>query len=328
MAQNGHRSAAWTTYTLRAAGIYNLAAAAVAVLYPAWLLGLLGLPAPVPPGLALEMWHALAVFTAAIGAGYLIIAGNPNRHWPLVLIGFLGKLATGAWASYDILQHQLPASAWLWVAIDDAIWLVPFALILRAAHESVLAVRRTVSPDVLKFALRRRTQHGVTIDEISRLSPVLLVFLRHAGCPFCREALADLAAQRREIERNGARLVLVHMGSEEQGARFFARYGLSETPRVSDPDRALYRAFGLPRGTFSDVIGPKVWWRGFQAGVLGRHGVGKMIGDGFQMPGVFLLFHGEIVRSYRHQSAGDRPDYLALVTGRDYAAPELRDQSA
>jgi peroxiredoxin len=328
MAQTSQRSAAWSTYALRAAGIYNLAAATVAVLDPAWLLGLLGLPLTVPPGLALETWHALAALTAATGAGYLIIAGNPSRHWPVVLIGFLGKLATGAWAAADIVQHQLPASAWLWIGIDDAIWLVPFALILRQAHENLLAVRRTVSPDVLKFALRRRTQHGVTIDEISRLSPVLLVFLRHAGCPFCREALADLAAQRREIERNGARMVLVHMGSEEQGARFFARYGLSDVPRVSDPDRALYRAFGLPRGTFSDVIGPKVWWRGFQAGVLGRHGVGKLAGDGFQMPGVFLLFHGEIVRSYRHQSAGDRPDYLALVTGRDYAAPELRDQSA
>lgn len=313
---------------MRAAGFYNLAASAVAILYPGWLLGLLGLPTQLPPGLSVELWHALAAVTAAMGAGYLLIAGNPHRHWPVVLIGFLGKLSTGAWAAWDILHHQLPASAWLWVAVDDLLWLLPFALILREVYENALAVRRTACPDVLKFALRRRTQHAVTLDELSRLSPVLLVFLRHAGCPFCREALADLAAHRRDIERQGARLVLVHMGSEEQGQRFFDRFGLGELERISDPDRALYRAFGLPRGSFADVIGPKVWWRGFQAGILGRHGVGRMVGDGFQMPGAFLLFHGEIVRSYRHQSAGDRPDYLSLVTGRDYAAPELRDQSA
>lgn len=328
MAHNGHCPAAWTTYTLRAAGLYNLAAAAVAILQPGWLLSLFGLPPQLPPGLALELWHALAVLTAAMGAGYLLAAHNPYRHWPIVLIGLLGKFATGAWAAYDIFQHQIPTAAWLWVALDDIVWLVPLALILREAYESVLAVRRTVCPDVLRFALRRKTQHDVTIDELSRLSPVLLVFLRHAGCPFCREALADLAARRGDIERQGARLVLVHMGSKEQGTRFFARYGLGELPRISDPDRALYRAFGLPRGSFADVIGPKVWWRGFQAGILGRHGAGRMVGDGFQMPGVFLLFHGEIVRSYRHQSSGDRPDYLSLVTGRDYAAPELRDQSA
>jgi hypothetical protein len=47
------------------------------------------------------------------------------------------------------------------------------------------------------------------------------------------------------------------------------------------------------------------------------------MGDGFQMPGVFLLYHSEIIRSYRHQSAADRPDYMAIVTGKHYAQPEL-----
>lgn len=324
----GHRPAAWTTLTLRAAGIYNLAAALLAILQPNWLLTLLGLSSKLPPGLALELWHALAVVTAVMGVTYLLIAAQPLRHWPVVLIGFLGKFATGAWAAADIVQHKLPATAWLWVAIDDALWLVPFALILRLAHESVLSVRRTNSGDVLKFALRRRTQFGVTLDELSRLSPVLLVFLRHSGCPFCREALSDLAGRRRDIERQGARLVLVHMGDADGDAGFFARYGLGDLPRIADPDRALYRAFGLPRGSLGDVIGPKVWWRGFQAGFLNRHFAGRPIGDAFQMPGVFLLFHGEVVRGYRHQSSADRPDYLSLVTGRDYAAPELRDQSA
>jgi hypothetical protein len=61
------------------------------------------------------------------------------------------------------------------------------------------------------------------------------------------------------------------------------------------------------------LFGPKVWWRGFQAGVLNRHGAGRLQGDGFQMPGVFLVFHGQILRSFRHQSAADRPDYTYFV---------------
>ncbi len=327
MAQTG-QTETWARLTVRAAGIYNLAVATLVLLRPEWILSSLGLPPDPPAGFALELWHAFAALTAAMGAGYLLIASNPARHWQVILIGFLAKLATGLWVSYDIYLHRLPEPAWLWVALDDALWLPPFAIILREAHESILNVRRAVAPDVLKFALRRKTNYGVTIDEISRISPVLLVFLRHAGCTFCREALADLAEQRAEIERDGTRLVLVHMGCEEHGASFFRRYGLDEVPRISDPERALYRAFGLPRGSLGDVLGPKVWLRAFQAGVLGRHGAGQLVGDGFQMPGVFLLFHGEIVRSYRHQSASDRPDYMTLVTGRDYSAPELRDQSA
>lgn len=327
MAQNG-QSAVWAGWALRVAGVYNIAVATLAILRSDWILLTLGLPANPPTGLALELWHALAAATAAMGLGYLLIASNPFKHWHVVLIGFLAKLATGIWVAADILLHRLSPSAWLWVAFDDAIWIVPFGLILNAAYESILNVRRTVAPEVLRFALRRKTQYGVSLDEISRLSPVLLVFLRHSGCTFCREALSDLAAARPRIEKDGTRLVLVHMGTEEQASRFFSRYGLAEVPHISDPERALYRAFGLPRGSFGDLLGPKVWLRAFQAGILGRHGVGRLVGDGFQMPGVFLLFHGEIVRSYRHQRASDRPDYLALVTGRDYAAPELRDQSA
>jgi hypothetical protein len=41
--------------------------------------------------------------------------------------------------------------------------------------------------------------------------------------------------------------------------------------------------------------------------------VGRLAGDGFQMPGVFLIFKGEVIRSYRHHTAADRPDYINLA---------------
>lgn len=319
-----NKPATWMQWALRVAGAYNLTWALIALVQPDLLLRLVGLP-PIPAGPVSELWHAYCLMIAAMGGAYLLAAGDVFRHWPIVLMGLVAKLGSALFTGWDITRGRLPEQAWWIVAVDDLIWVTPMWLILIAAHESLLCRKRTVSPEILRFALRRRTQYGVSVDEISRLSPVLLVFLRHAGCTFCREALSDLARQRREIEAQGTRLVLVHMGTEENSAAFFSRYGLEEVPRLSDPERALYRAFGLPHGSLADVLGPKVWWRGFQAGILGRHGVGRLAGDAFQMPGVFLLFHGEIVRSFRHQSAADRPDYMALVTGRDYAAPELRD---
>jgi hypothetical protein len=45
-----------------------------------------------------------------------------------------------------------------------------------------------------------------------------------------------------------------------------------------------------------------------------------MVGDGFQMPGIFLLFHGEVLRSYRHQTAADRPDYVDLAEAEQFPA--------
>lgn len=314
----------WTRTVLHWGGVYHVFAAAGVVVMGEWLDSRLGAAGPASP-LMLEGWHAVAVWLAVLGLGFLLAARDAYRHWPVVLMGVLSKLASSAWIGWDILQGRTPALMWWWVAVETVAWCIPLLAILQSAYEAGLARRRTIAPEVLRIALHRKTNLGVSLDELSRLSPVLVVFLRHMGCTFCREALADLAAKREKIEREGTRLVLVHMSSEETASRFFARYGFQDVQRISDPGRTLYRAFGLMRGRFGDVLGPKVWWRGFQAGVLGRHGVGPLMGDGFQMPGVFLLFHGEIVRSYRHQSAADRPDYLALVTGKDYAAPELSD---
>lgn len=315
----GNTRMAWQKKFLRIAGVYNLLWAAVTVARPDAVTALLGLKSDVPP----LMWQVLGLSGGVMGLGYLLAASDVQRHWPVVLMGLLSKAGSGAAMLWSIVRSNAPIESIWFVAIDDLIWLGPLALILNQTYNSVLGHRRCMGGDILRLALRRKTQDGVTLDELSRLSPVLLVFLRHAGCTFCREALSDLAARRSEIEKHGARLVLVHMGSEEQGARFFSRYGLESVQRISDPERSLYRAFGLPRGSISDLFGPKVWVRGFQAGILGRHGVGTLAGDGFQMPGAFLLYFGEVVRSYRHQSAADRPDYMQLVTGHRYASPEL-----
>ncbi|MCC7246762.1 MAG: hypothetical protein IT269_13845 [Saprospiraceae bacterium] len=57
------------------------------------------------------------------------------------------------------------------------------------------------------------------------------------------------------------------------------------------------------------------WIRGFQAAVIEGHGTDMQtedMGDGFQMPGVFLLHKGEIIKSFVHQYPYDRPDYEAI----------------
>lgn len=156
------------------------------------------------------------------------------------------------------------------------------------------------------------TQSGESLVALSETSPVLLVFLRHAGCTFCREALSDIARFRPQIESRGVKIVLVYMGDEQAMGKLLAKYALTGVDRISDPERTLYQAFGLGRGRGGQLFGPKVIWRGFLAGLLSGHGLGRISGDPRQMPGVFLLDNSCIVRRFRHRSAADRPDYWAL----------------
>ena len=179
-------------------------------------------------------------------------------------------------------------------------------------------------PEFLAALAASRAQTGQTLAQIVAQGPTLVVFLRHAGCTFCRQALADIALRRDYFQQQGVRLVLVHHGTEADSAAFFSQFGLEDVPRISDPQKQLYRAFGLGQGRWGQLLGWRVWQRGMLAALWEGHGFGGSQGDVRQMPGVFLLDGPRIVRAFRHRSPSDRPDYVALarpdlVTTADHA---------
>jgi peroxiredoxin len=169
----------------------------------------------------------------------------------------------------------------------------------------------TATPSFTQKIADVRSQQGESLDELSRRSAVLVVFLRHAGCTFCREALADLKRQRPEIEAHGCTLVIVHLSDDRSMAALMSKYQLDDVPRFADPEKKLYQAFELKRGTLWQLLGPNVWWPGAKAFFAG-HGLGMIDGDGFQMPGAFVLHHGQIIKAFRHASPADRPNYVEL----------------
>jgi hypothetical protein len=141
----------------------------------------------------------------------------------------------------------------------------------------------------------------------------MVVCLRHLGCTFCRESLADLVRLRPEIESSGTGIVLVHPTDDERAAVLFADFGVEDLPRVADPDRVLYRALGLSRGSLLQLLGPRVIWRAGVATARG-HRLGRRDGDTRQMPGVFLVQDGRIVEAFRHRDVADKPDYRAIAS--------------
>lgn len=63
----------------------------------------------------------------------------------------------------------------------------------------------------------------------------------------------------------------------------------------------FYRSFGLVRSSATQLLGLMNWIRGFQAAVIKGNSTetpSPDLGDGFQMPGVFVLHKGEVVRSF------------------------------
>jgi hypothetical protein len=158
------------------------------------------------------------------------------------------------------------------------------------------------------------TETGRTLLELLDESPLLLIFLRHFGCSFCRQTLEDVARIRGVIETKGIRPVFVHLGTPERAKPYFDYYHLSDIERVSDPEATLYArpVFALPRkSAFSHFLLPAVWLGWLRS--LPKHGIGFIREDGEQMPGIFYLRPRTIVRAYRYKTIADQPDYLILI---------------
>lgn len=292
---------------LRAAGLYNLVWSAFAIAAPAASLRLAGFP---DDKVVLPMWQGTGLLIGLFGVGYWLAARNPYQHWLVILIGLLGKVLAPLGLVGAMVRAELPWRAAPMIIPNDLIWWIPLGTILwRAAvwHDSQTAIAASGSA---MHTLKGTS--GQTLAELSHGQRVLVVFLRHSGCTFCREALADLETVRSRIEDAGTRIALVHMSTDDDFRPFAEKYHLLDLPRFSDPQRQLYQEFELAPGGITQLLGLKVWWRGFLAAIHAGHGFGGIRESMFQMPGTFLIEDGQVLRSYRHKSAADRPDYAEM----------------
>lgn len=168
-----------------------------------------------------------------------------------------------------------------------------------------------VNNDVLSLMT---TQNGQNLLKLSNDKPIMLIFLRHFGCQFCRQAMDELSNKRKELAEVGTELVFVHMAENEVAESYFKKYNLEGIQHVSDPDCRYYAAFGLVKGSFTQLFGLQTWIRGFSATAKYGNEMGKHLGDSFQMPGAFMIHKGQIKDEHIHKIASDRPDYDKLLS--------------
>ncbi len=282
------------------------------VLSPIWTLKMLGV-SPTTTELWPQLWACIGMIVGAYGLGYMIAARDPARHWPIVLVGLLGKILGPIGFVGAAVRGQLPWSMGVTILTNDLVWWIPFSMILweaaRAAQPS--PPDGNVTLDAALDGLR--DDQGRTLRALTDERQTLVVLLRHSGCTFCKQTLSDLSKQQADLENAGVGLAVVGMTASSEGLRSFGQqYGLTSAAWLADPDRLLYRALELRRGSFLQLFGPRVWVAGVLAALRG-HGIGKLEGDGFQMPGAFVVHRGRVVRAYRHATAADRPDLKELA---------------
>ncbi len=157
------------------------------------------------------------------------------------------------------------------------------------------------------------TSSGETVSELSVNKKVLIIFLRHLACIFCREALKDIKKIKSKLEQLQVEIVFVHMASVEAAEEVFADYDLADIKHISDRDKVLYQKFSLSKGDFRQLFGFKSFIGMGRAAVKGNSVGGSPIGDPRQLPGVFVVENGNVVNYFIYSSVGDYPNYIDLV---------------
>lgn len=281
-------------------GLANFAVGPALILFPQTLLEVLSLTHSFSP-FFLEF---LGVLSLTFGFGFIIASLEPARHWGIVMVAFIFDILFIPFLIKGVYFGLLGWSAFLFISFYLFISLIVFLYILVDAFYQ--NTREESEPkkfyDLIQYV---RTNNGRTLAELSENENVLLIFIRHFGCTFCRETVSEIAKLESSIKGKKLTPVFVHMSDIEHGNEFFSRYYDHPVMHVSDPSRVLFKSLGLKRGTLMQLFGPKVVVRGFWAGFFKGHGVGGFEGDFLQLGGYFVLSKGQIVFEHKTSGAAD-----------------------
>ncbi|MCC6625885.1 MAG: redoxin domain-containing protein [Chloroflexi bacterium] len=145
--------------------------------------------------------------------------------------------------------------------------------------------------------------------------PLVLTFLRHLGCIFCREAVARLVALQPSLTAAGADVAVVAPATPVQVAAFCG-------PRapglhcLAEPSGDLQRAFSIGRITPAMLVKRAAIAAGMRA-LLAGHVQGRTVGDVGWVPAAFVIGRdGRIAYAHYARHPGDHApdaDLLAAV---------------
>lgn len=117
---------------LFAAGIYNILYGAYLVLFPKHFFEITGMDLP----RYIEFWQCIGMIVGVYGLGYIIAARDYIKHYPIVLVGFLGKIFGPIGFAGALYQQTLPIEFGFMIIPNDLIWWIPFFLMLKKAYQA------------------------------------------------------------------------------------------------------------------------------------------------------------------------------------------------
>ncbi len=158
--------------------------------------------------------------------------------------------------------------------------------------------------------------------------PLVIAFMRHFGCSFCREHLEHLRGAYEQIRDAGGDVVAVFQYGAEATRDYCDGRGLPFSC-VGDPLRAAYAELDIRRGSVGQLFGWGVVKRAVPAVRTAGGTRSPQGGDIAQLPGTFVVApNGRVVLAHYSANAADNPSMNIVLeavragaTGPSMSAP-------
>jgi small multidrug resistance pump len=132
-----YKTKPWLSRILVAAAIYNLLWGAWQVLSPQSFFSMLGMEPTNYP----MIWQGMGMVIGVYGLAYYWASFDYVRHWPIVAVGFLGKIFGPIGFVMNYVQGIAPAAFGYTLLTNDLLWWLPFAWMLRDAARAGFPLR-------------------------------------------------------------------------------------------------------------------------------------------------------------------------------------------
>ena len=119
--------------TLKLAAFYNLLWGAWVVVFPNHFFTLVGMEPLKHP----MVWQGMGMVIGVYGLGYWWASYAPLKHWPIVAVGFLGKIFGPIGFFLNYIKGDVPFEFFYTLITNDFIWWIPFFLILQKVHSEM-----------------------------------------------------------------------------------------------------------------------------------------------------------------------------------------------
>jgi peroxiredoxin len=204
----------------------------------------------------------------------------------------------------------------------------------------VVRVRQRTNPPVHArkledVVLKDDDGRDVRLGELWQERPVVLAFMRHYGCVFCRDHAVKLHRARKQFDEAGVGVAVVGFGTPADAAEFRRLQGIELPLLVDDPDRPTYALAGAKVATLGELLGPKVAWDAVKRTIVSRLRLGsiavhqgKIRHHAAQLGGVLLIApDGSVRYAYLSEDAADQPPVREVIAAARAIRPRVKVSS-